>query len=189
MNMEHSRVRSCTRECWNIEYAFWLVCFLPSYKISIIHRRIKCTYKEKKTIPVQAWAGPEGSRRLKLPEFLDNRRTKVVRLSALRTHFCKRLSRLQGHSAAGKITSIKNFSDTIGNGTRDHSGWYHNASTNCATARTHCTPTCTKSNNENTNHKKKQYYLHNRVKMKTFYINNNNNNTIYTLQAWFVSGI
>jgi len=34
---------------------------------------------------LQAWTGPEGSRRLRLPEFLDNRHMKVVRLSALRT--------------------------------------------------------------------------------------------------------
>ena len=35
-----------------------------------------------KAIPLQAWSGPEGSRRLRLP---DNRHMKVVRLSALRT--------------------------------------------------------------------------------------------------------
>ena len=56
---------------------------------------------------------------------------KVVRLAALRTgylylpgnipstHFCKRLSRLQGYSAAGRILSMKNSNDTIGNWTRD----------------------------------------------------------------------
>ena len=56
---------------------------------------------------------------------------KVVRFSALRTghlyppgnipgtHFCQRLSRPQGHSAAGRIMSMKNSSETIGNRTRD----------------------------------------------------------------------
>jgi len=59
---------------------------------------------------------------------------KVVRLSALRTgclypplppgnisstHFCQRLSRLQEHSAAGRIMSTKNSDDTFGNRTRD----------------------------------------------------------------------
>jgi len=55
----------------------------------------------------------------------------VVRLSALRTgllyhprntpgtHFCYRMSRPQGHNAAGMIMSMKNSKDTIGNGTRD----------------------------------------------------------------------
>ena len=56
---------------------------------------------------------------------------KVVRLSAIRTgrlyppgnipgtHFCLRLSQPQGHSAAGKIMSMKNPNDTNGNRTRD----------------------------------------------------------------------
>jgi len=51
---------------------------------------------------------------------------KVVRLLALRTgrlyptgdssgtHFCWRLSRLQGHSAVGRIKSVKNFNDAFG---------------------------------------------------------------------------
>jgi len=55
---------------------------------------------------------------------------KLVRLSALRTgrlytpgnipgtHFCWRLSRPQGHIAAGRFMSIKNSNDTIGNRTR-----------------------------------------------------------------------
>jgi hypothetical protein len=56
---------------------------------------------------------------------------KVVRLSAQRTgrlyapenipgtHLCSTLSRPQGHSAAGRIMSMKNSNDTIGNRTRD----------------------------------------------------------------------
>ena len=56
---------------------------------------------------------------------------KVVKLSALctgrlyspgnipGTNFCYRLSRPQGHSAAGRIVSMKNSNDTIGNLTRD----------------------------------------------------------------------
>jgi hypothetical protein len=41
--------------------------------------------KKKKAIPLQALTFPWGFRRLRLPEFLDNRHLKVVRLSALRT--------------------------------------------------------------------------------------------------------
>ena len=37
----------------------------------------------------------------------------------LGTHFCWRLSEPQGHSAAGRIMSMKNSNDTIGNRTRD----------------------------------------------------------------------
>jgi hypothetical protein len=55
----------------------------------------------------------------------------VVKLSDLRTdrlyppvnisgtHFCYRLYHPQSHSAAGRIMSIKNYNDTIGNRTRD----------------------------------------------------------------------
>jgi len=35
------------------------------------------------------------------------------------THFCQRLSRPQGHSAAGRIMSMKNSNDIIGNRTRN----------------------------------------------------------------------
>jgi len=35
------------------------------------------------------------------------------------THFCYRLSQPQGHSATGRIMSMKNSNDTIGNRTRD----------------------------------------------------------------------
>jgi len=34
-------------------------------------------------------------------------------------HFCQRLRQPQGHSAAGRIMSMKNSNDTIGNRTRD----------------------------------------------------------------------
>jgi len=55
---------------------------------------------------------------------------KVVSLSTLRTggfypqkipvtHFCQSLSQPQGYSAAGRIMSLKNYKDTIGNRTRD----------------------------------------------------------------------
>jgi hypothetical protein len=37
------------------------------------------------TIPLQVWTCPQSSRRLRLPEFLDYRHTKVERLSAIRT--------------------------------------------------------------------------------------------------------
>jgi hypothetical protein len=58
---------------------------------------------------------PWGFQEVEAPRFLDNRHMKMVRLSALRTgriypprnipgtHFCYRLSRPQGHSAAERI--------------------------------------------------------------------------------------
>ena len=64
------------------------LCFLTAILWSLIYsssdiHNVDDTPEEK--IPVQGWTGPEFSRRLRLPEFLDNRHMKVVRLSALRT--------------------------------------------------------------------------------------------------------
>jgi len=69
---------------------------------------------------------PCGFYEVEAPRFQDSRHMKVVRLSTLRTarlyprkYFCYRLSQPQGHGAAGRIMSMKNSSDTIGNRTRD----------------------------------------------------------------------
>ena len=100
------------------------------FRRNMRHRTITEGLKGR-TIPLQAWTGPEDSRRLRLPDFKEIGTCKVVRLSALRTsrlyppenipgtHFCQRLSQPQGHSAAGRIMSMKNSNDTIGNPTRD----------------------------------------------------------------------
>ena len=88
-------------------------------------------HMQSKAIPLQAWGGPEEFKEFEAPGFQDNRYMKVAKLSALGTgrlypsgnisgiHFCYRLSRPQGYSAAGRIMSMKYYSDTIGNRTRD----------------------------------------------------------------------
>jgi len=45
---------------------------------------VKCLVKGE-AVPVQAWAGPEGSRSFSLPEFRDSRHVKEARLSVVRT--------------------------------------------------------------------------------------------------------
>jgi len=72
-----------------------------------------------------------GFQEVEAPRFQDSRHMKVARLSALRTgrlyppgnipgnHFCQIVSQSQGHSAAGRIMSMKNSSDTIGSRNRD----------------------------------------------------------------------
>ena len=45
----------------------------------------KVHFFKGKAIPEQAWTSPEGYRRLRLPDFLENRHMRVVRLSALST--------------------------------------------------------------------------------------------------------
>ena len=73
---------------------------------------------------------PWGFQELEAPRFQDSRHIKVVWLSALLTghiypsgnipgtNFYWRLRQPQGHSAARRITPMKNASDTIGNRTR-----------------------------------------------------------------------
>jgi hypothetical protein len=79
---------------------------------------------------LQAWSGPEGSRKLRLPDFLKTAQVggKVVSLrhrpplppeKTPGTHFCQKLSRPQGQSATGRIMSLKNSNDTIGNRIRN----------------------------------------------------------------------
>jgi len=38
-----------------------------------------------KSVPLPVWSGPEGSRKLRFPDFTTTAHRKVVRLSALRT--------------------------------------------------------------------------------------------------------
>ena len=65
-----------------------------------------------KAVPLQAWTGSEGCRKLRFPDFVTTAQDggKVVSLThrpplrpgnAPGTHFCLRLSRPQGHSAIG----------------------------------------------------------------------------------------
>jgi len=67
-----------------------------------------------KAFPLQAWSGPEGSGKLRFPDFMTVAQDggKIVSLTHWTplppgnipgTHFCLRLSRLQGHSAVGRI--------------------------------------------------------------------------------------
>ena len=44
---------------------------------------IKCI--KGKSVPLQAWSGPEGSRKLRFPDFMTTAHRKALRLSALRT--------------------------------------------------------------------------------------------------------
>jgi hypothetical protein len=97
-------------------------------QVSDIKNSLKIFWKVKngKAIPVTGRGGPNGCEKSRLPHFLDDRLrdgAEVVSLTrrppfALRkisgTHFCYRLSRPQGHSAAGKIRSIEKSNDLIG---------------------------------------------------------------------------
>jgi len=67
-----------------------------------------------KAVPLQAWSGPEGSRKLRFPDFMKTTQDggKVVSRThrpplppgnVPGTHFCQRLNRPKGHSVIGRI--------------------------------------------------------------------------------------
>jgi len=67
-----------------------------------------------KAVPLQAWTGPEGSRKLRFPDFTTTAQDggKFVNLTHRpplspgynpSNHFCQRLSRPQDRSAIGRI--------------------------------------------------------------------------------------
>jgi hypothetical protein len=85
----------------------------------IICINIFITLSKGKAVPLQTWSGPEGSRKLRFPDFTTTAQDAFTPGNTPCTHFCKRLSRPQGHSATRRIMSLKNFNDTIGNRTRD----------------------------------------------------------------------
>jgi hypothetical protein len=77
-----------------------------------------------------AWSGPEGSRKLRFPDFTTTaqdggkfvnftQRPHLPPGNTPGTRFCQKLVRPQGHIETGSIMSLKNSSDTLGNRTRD----------------------------------------------------------------------
>jgi len=56
------------------------------YLTGIVSCTILCVVKKKgKSVPLQAWSGPEGYRKLRFPDFMTTAHRKVVTVSALRT--------------------------------------------------------------------------------------------------------
>ena len=115
-------------------------CIWKSYTLQLTEHwgwlvSTSASYSRGKAIPVQPWTSSLGSRKLRLPGYLDNWHMNVARLSALCTghllfppqhipgiHFCWRISQPQGHSVARRLKSMKNPNDIIGNWTRDRPG-------------------------------------------------------------------
>jgi len=89
-------------------------------------RCVSCKLREdkgkSKAVPLHAWSGPEGSRKLRFPDFMTTQDGgNVVSLThrpplppgnTPGTHFCYRLSRPKGHSAIGRILCQRKISMT-----------------------------------------------------------------------------
>jgi len=90
--------------------------------------------------PVQDWTDAEGFQEVEAIRFPQNRVARPTQGPPLpqgntsNTNFYYSMSRLQGHSAAGSIKSMKNPNDLIWNRTRDLPACKRSASTNCAPA-------------------------------------------------------
>ena len=78
----------------------------------------------RKSVPLQAWSGPQGSRKLRFPEFKTTAQGggKVVSLTHRAAFTPRKFSwysflleagRPQDHSAIGRIMPMKNSNDTI----------------------------------------------------------------------------
>jgi len=99
----------------NLRQCLSLIRKRKSFRIVTLFKMVK-----GKSVPLQAWSGPGGSRKLRFPDFVTTAQHggKVVSLThrpplppgnTPGTHFCQRLSRPQGHSAIGRIfMSMKN---------------------------------------------------------------------------------
>jgi hypothetical protein len=132
--------KSCCSNFWSSECCGKSLCIFHGHKPVLLHgvcsgnrtENIVTTFRVKgrgKAVPLQTWSGPEGSRKLRFPDFMTTQDGgKVVSLTHRPpltsgntpcTHFCLRLNRPQGHRATGRIMSLKNSNDSIGNRTRD----------------------------------------------------------------------
>jgi len=79
-------VKSLTKQAWNL-------CDTVSYKWYSVtrfthHYALKLNYSRKgKAVPLQAWSGPEGSRKLRFPDFMtmaqDGGRSSALRTGCL----------------------------------------------------------------------------------------------------------
>jgi hypothetical protein len=70
------------------------------YLATVVEYVLHVTYDKPTVIPLQAWTGLEGSKRLRLPEFLNNQHMKGARLSALQN------ARVYPHNISITATSV-----------------------------------------------------------------------------------
>jgi hypothetical protein len=90
---------------------------------TVLIRPLRFNIQWDRTFPFQAWAGPEGSKKLRFPDFLTTaedggkfvsftHRPHLPQGNTPRTHFCSRLSLYQGYRAIRRIYVNEKFHDT-----------------------------------------------------------------------------
>ena len=125
----HSTYHSTYVRC-DTQFMEHSICYMFRQRAAVTRGNYKTGKDKDKTVPLQAWSGPEGFRKLRFPDFMTTAQDggKVVSL----THrpplpprkytwysFLLEPSRTKIHNATGRIMSLKNSNDTIGNRTRD----------------------------------------------------------------------
>jgi len=108
------QLSSHVENSWRTCCALTLLWLMYLKKLYQLQRLFRYSNSIKNTVPLQAGSGPEGSRKLRFPDFVTTAQEggKVVSLThrpplppgnAPGTHFCYKLSRPQGRSANGRI--------------------------------------------------------------------------------------
>ena len=112
------------------EGKYWLEFCLGAGRLAQLRKYEYLHVLNGKAVPLQAWIGTKSSRKLRFPDFMTTAQDggRVVSLThrpplppgnTPGTDFCYRLSLPEGHSATGRIMSLKISNDTIGNRTRE----------------------------------------------------------------------
>ena len=126
-NYHETHIKHVNTLCEKKNQVFWTLKHVI-YVVTTGSERVKKVYiKQSQYRPDM----PSGLQEIEVSEFLDNRLMKVARFIALRTgrlfspgnipgiHFCCCCSQPQGHSAAGRVKSMKSSHNPIRNRTRD----------------------------------------------------------------------
>jgi len=104
----------------NLYFVSYIIFKFLSHVLSFLVPVYDQNFIKGKSVPLQAWCGPEGSSKVRFPYFMTTAQDggKVVNLThrpslppgnSSGTHFCYRLSRPQGHSAIGRILCRRKF--------------------------------------------------------------------------------
>jgi hypothetical protein len=93
-------------------------------RIPTVRSKVKLSrHRPGQVLGVPGGSGSRISRQLAHKVVSPTHRPSLPQESIPGTHFCYRLSRPQGHNATGRLKSLKNSSDSIGNRTRDLPAW------------------------------------------------------------------
>ena len=96
-----------------------ILCKLFYVHVTVHRNKFLCNKTNWRAVQLQAWSGPEGSRKLRFPDFMttaqDGGKVSLTHRPTLPpgntpgTHFCQRLNRPKVHSATGRKYVTEKF--------------------------------------------------------------------------------